>query len=218
MAVFGIALAVLAVLTASVSADDSPRPPIPSGILGDVFYENGSACYNPDITITNLNTDETFSTVTWSNHYFTKPMPSLEDISESDVLRVEVSAGPESVVIDHRITESDMLNHELFMDITFGKNEIAEQISTPPLSSQASPSPAITSTPEVTIPIPTAEQTLIPTAEQTLIPTAEQTVTPTPVPEEEKRGIPGFEASFAIVGLLVIHFLSKKVGVEKGKK
>ena len=213
-----LALMMVICMTVSVSAVGTAQ--MPFAISGYVFYENGSACLNPEVTITNLNTGETFSTVTLptSNYYRVKPMLSLDEVSEGDVLRFKVSAGTESVVIDHRITASDIERYGLHMNITFGKDEIVDiaiQTPTPPvppLPFQASPSP---SSPPTTAQTPTAAQTPAPTAEQT-------SPTPAFTQREEKRVIPGFGASSAIAGLLAISYLivakEKKEKREKRRK
>ena len=203
-----LALMMVICMTVSVSAVGTAQ--MPFAISGYVFYENGSACLNPEVTITNLNTGETFSTVTLptSNYYRVKPMLSLDEVSEGDVLRFKVSVGTESVVIDHRITASDIERYGLHMNITFGKDEIVDiaiQTPTPPvppLPFQASPSP---SSP------PTTAQAPAPTAEQT-------SPTPAFTQREEKRVIPGFGASSAIAGLLAYLIVAKEKKEKKREK
>jgi len=129
----------------TVSAAEST--PMPFGISGYVFFANGSACNNSSVTITNLNTGETFSTITLSssNYYRAKPMPALDDIGEGDMLRFNVTAGLESVVVDHRITASETAQG-LHRNVTFGEDKIV-----------AEPSPA-TATPALTPSMPVSEK------------------------------------------------------------
>ena len=166
----------------TVSAAEST--PMPFGISGYVLYENGSACNNSSVTITDLNTGETFSTITLSssNYYRVKPVPLLEDeISEGDMLRFNVSAGAESVVIDHRITASE-IGQGLHLNISFGEDKIVGIVEQ-----------TQTQTPSSTTPTPAA-----------LTPT-------TPPVSQEKKGIPGFEAASAIPGLLAVAYMMRRI-------
>ena len=198
--VFAIAAAVCIVAAASATAVS-----LPFEISGYVFNADGSACNGPTITITNLNTGETFSTMTLpsSNYYRAKPAPSLDAINEGNMLRFEVTAGTESGVIDHRISASDLNRGALQFDITFseregeikGKISIAEEEQTP---DQTPPMPPLPGGPTATpITTPTPE-------EEGQAPTATST---TPLLEEKKgKGIPGFEAAYAIIGLIAISY------------
>jgi PGF-CTERM protein len=55
---------------------------------------------------------------------------------------------------------------------------------------------------------PQATQKLVPTPEPA--PTSKPAPVPTPVPEPEKPGIPGFEAVFAVAGLLAVAYLMRR--------
>jgi len=220
-------------ITVLVSASASEVAQLPFVISGYVFYENGSPAYNPDVTITNLNTSKTFSikTCTSSNYYLAKPVPLLRDINESDVLQFKVAAGEKSAVLEYRIIASDMVYHGLHLNITLGEGagEEAEEGTTstgtggggkqtltpsvtPTLtpsvpSQEASPSPVITPTPA--------------TATQAGKAISTPTLTPnTPLPHEKgKKKIPGFEAvlfTIAGTGLLAIAYLIVKM--RKGKR
>ena len=211
-------------ITVLVSASASGVAQLPFVISGYVFYENGSPAYNPDVTITNLNTSKTFSTKTCtsSNYYLAKPVLLSREINKDDVLQFKVAAGEKSAVLEYRITASDMVYHGLHLNITLGEGEGGEaeegttstgtggggkQTLTPSVTPQeASPSPVITPTPA--------------TATQAGKAISTPTLTPnTPLPHEKgKKKIPGFEAVFTIAGtgLLAIAYLIVKM--RKGKR
>ena len=200
---FAICICIVAVALVSASASAS-EVSLPFEISGYVFNADGSACNGPTISITNLNTGETFSTMTLptSNYYRAKPAPSVDDFSVGDVLQFEVSAGTESGDIDYRITASDLDRGALHFDITFSEREgeitgevsIAEEEQTPdqtPLLPPLLGGPGAIATPTAT---PEEGEGLTPSA----------TATPTPKP-----GIPGFEAAYAIaiIGVIAISYL-----------
>ncbi|AGK60237.1 PGF-CTERM archaeal protein-sorting signal [Archaeoglobus sulfaticallidus PM70-1] len=72
--------------------------------------------------------------------------------------------------------------------------------------------PTPTPTPEETpTPTPTPEKTPTPTPEETPTPTPTKEVTPTPTPtKEEPQPGPGFEAIFAVAGLLAVAYLLRR--------
>ena len=209
--VFSLAFAICIVTSALVSAT-AGAVSLPFEISGYVFNADGSACNGPTITITNLNTDETFSTMTLasSNYYRAKPAPSLDDVSEGDKLRFEVTAGTESGVIDHRISASDLNRGALQFDITFSEREgeikgeisIAEEEQTPDQTPLLPPLPGGPIATPITTPTPEEGQTPAPT-----------TTPAVPASEEEKgkgKGIPGFEAAYAMMALLILFMLLKE--------
>jgi len=213
-AAFAICICIVAVALVSAS-----EVSLPFEISGYVFNADGSACNGPTISITNLNTGETFSTMTLasSNYYRAKPAPSLDDFSAGDVLQFKATAGTESGVTDHHITASDLNRGVLQFDITFSEREgeikgevsIAEeeQVQTPDQTPLLPPLPGGPQAPTAT-PTPEEGEGLTPLA----------TATPTMAPSEEKKGegkgIPGFEAAYALIGLLAISYsiLRRKKG------
>ena len=203
--VFALAFAICIVAAALVSATAGVVS-LPFEISGYVFNADGSACNGPTISITNLNTGETFSTMTLasSNYYRAKPAPSLDDISEGDMLQFKVSAGTESGFVDYRISASDLNRGGLQFDITFGEGglkgeSVAQEEQTP---DQTPPLPPLPGGPG---PIATPTLVVTPTSEERQTPTPTPT---TPLPEEKKgEGIPGFEAAYAIIGSIAISYL-----------
>ena len=200
---FAICIVAVALVTASATAVS-----LPFEISGYVFNADGSACNGPTITITNLNTDETFSTMTLlsSNYYRAKPAPSLDDVSEGDVLQFKVSAGTESGDIDYRITASDLNRGALQFDITFGEGglkgkSVVEEEQTPVQTPLLPPLPGGPISSPVTTPTPAPEEEIGGT------PTPTSTPTTAPSEEGKGKGIPGFEAAYALIGLLAISYL-----------
>ena len=132
---------------------------IPFEISGYIHMPDGSACLDPTVTITNLDTGTVLPVMTLpsSNYYQTKPAPLLNEISENDVLEFRVSAGTDSVVIGHRITAFDLNSGGLYFNITFGtvKTAAGNEVGDPPLpQAPATPTPetvaTTTSTPDTT--------------------------------------------------------------------
>ena len=213
-AAFAICICIVAVALVSASASASASASevsLPFEISGYVFNADGSACNGPTISITNLNTDETFSTMTLpsSNYYRAKPAPSVDDFSVGDVLQFKVSAGTESGVIDHRITASDLNRGALYFNITFSEREgeikgevsIAEEEQTPDQTPLLPPLPGGPGAIATSTPTPGEGEGLTPAP----------TSTPaTPSSEEKKgegKGIPGFEAAYAIIGVIALSYL-----------
>ncbi len=203
LAVAAAVCIVIGIVTTSGSATASAVS-LPFEISGYVFNADGSACNGPTISITNLNTGETFSTMTLasSNYYRAKPAPSLDDVSAGDVLQFEVSAGTESGVIDHHISASDLNRGALQFNITFSEREgeikgevsIAEEEQTPdqtPLMPPLPGGPIATPTPE---------------GGQTPAPTATPMPAVPPSEEGKGKGIQGFEAAYAIIGSIAISY------------
>ena len=205
---FCAAFAICIVIGAVTALAAATAVSLPFEISGYVFNADGSACNGPTISITNLNTDETFSTMTLlsSNYYRAKPAPSLDDFSAGDVLQFKVTAGTESGVTDHHITASDLNRGALQFDITFseregeitGKVSIAEeeQVQIPDQTPLLPPLPGGPQTPT---PTPGKGEGLTPSATATMAPSEEE--------KGEGKGIPGFEAAYAIVGVIAISYL-----------
>ncbi len=162
---------------------------IPFEISGYVHFANGSACLDPDVTITNLNTGKVLPVMTLpsSNYYQAKPAPLLSEISENDVLEFRASAGTDSAVIEHRILASDLNRGALYLNITLGtaKTSAEAEVGDPPL-----PQAPAASTPDTTA---------------TMTPASTSTAASPSAPSQEKQ-THGFEivpASAAMVACLM---------------
>ena len=204
---FAICICIVAVALVSASASAS-EVSLPFEISGYVFNADGSACNGPTISITNLNTGETFSTMTLpsSNYYRAKPAPSVDDFSEGDVLQFTVSAGTESGVTDHHITASDLNRGALQFDITFSEREgeITGEVSIAEEEQEQTPDqtpllPPLPGGPQAPTPTPTPEEGEGLTPAPTMAPSEEK--------EGEGKGIPGFEAAYAMIGVIAISYL-----------
>lgn len=226
-------MSVMIIVPVSTSASEVAQ--LPFEISGYIFYENGSPAYNPDVTITNLNSSKTFSTKTCtsSNYYLAKPVLLSRDINENDMLRFKVNAGEKFAVLEYRITASDTVYHRLHLNITLGEAAAegeeeeettstgtgggGKQTSTPSgtpaltpsvTSQEASPSPAITLTPATQA----GKAISTPTPTPTSTPN-----TPLP-PEKERKKIPGFESVFTIAGTGLLAIAHLIVKMRKGKR
>ncbi len=119
-------------------------------------------------------------------------------INVGDVLQFKVSAGTESGDIDYHISASDLNRGALQFNITFGerkgeiKGEISDAEEEPTLVPPLPQGPITTPTPVVT-PTPTSTPTMAPSEEK----------------KGEGKGIPGFEAAYAIalIALIAISYL-----------
>ena len=219
-------------ITVLVSASASEVAQLPFVISGYVFYENGSPAYNPDVTITNLNTSKTFSTKTCtsSNYYLAKPVLLSREINKNDVLQFKVAAGEKSAVLEYRITASDMVYHGLHLNITLGEGgggEAEEETTSTGTGGGGKQTLTPSVTPTLTPSVPSQEASLSPvitptpaTATQAGKAISTPALTPNmALPHEKgKKKIPGFEAVFTIAGtgLLAIAYLIVKM--RKGKR
>jgi hypothetical protein len=76
-------------LTMTTAANSTPAPFI---IYGWVYYENGSACTNPQVNITNLNTSTTWPAETnLSDNYYQLVLASGTDVNATERLQVQVA-------------------------------------------------------------------------------------------------------------------------------
>ena len=131
---------------------------IPFEITGYVHFSDGSACLDPTVTITNLDTGAVLPVMTQpsSSYYMTKPALLQNEISENDVLEFKASAGTESIIIEHRISASDLNSGALYLNITLGtaKTATGSGVGDPPLPQAPTTSPGTitpTSTPTSTL-------------------------------------------------------------------
>ena len=157
---------------------------IPFEIAGYVHFSDGSACLDPTVTITNLDTGAVLSIMTLpsSNYYQIKPALLQNEISEGDVLEFKASSGMESIVMEHRISASDLNSGALYLNITLGtaSTTTGSGVGDPPLPH----APSI-STPDTTA---------------TMTPASTSTGASSSAPSQKKQ-IPGFEIvpAFAIM-------------------
>ena len=179
-------------------------------ISGFVEYASGDQVLHPDVTITNLNTDEIFvaETNAGSNHYSVST--DSTHISSNDELHFDVGDDLGNVLeFDHTVTQDDVDAGGFVQTIAL-------------CNPDTTPSPTHTSSTTATIPLTQTPDTT-PTSIATATATATSMIPPTPSPSsspiimttqseekaEENERLPGFEAAFTIIGLFVV-FISKK--------
>ena len=83
------------------------HPSTPFMVCGYVFYENGSECNNPEVTITNLNTCKEWQAETHINeNYYRIKLNGGVDIDTAEVLQFEVTspAHSQSNTVLHTVT------------------------------------------------------------------------------------------------------------------
>lgn len=92
-------------------------PSTPFVICGRVYYKNGSACTNPRVNVTNLNTSETWQAETnQSYNYYQLILANGTDVHAGDVLRF-VARDPQGLqvaVVEHGITGAEVTTSGLF--------------------------------------------------------------------------------------------------------
>ncbi|NQE44728.1 hypothetical protein C5S31_01730, partial [ANME-1 cluster archaeon GoMg2] len=122
-------------------------------IYGFVNNSNGAAVLNPDVTITNLNTSEVFTTEVDDNYY--QVSTSSRSVSTGNTLHFTVRDNGNIVGRDHTVTDEDINNGGLFnFNVTSESAEMSQFFDT---GEAANPYPSIsgihngTITPKVTI-------------------------------------------------------------------
>lgn len=201
-------LAIILVICTTSAASETTQVPFP--ISGYVLNEDGSACNNPDVTITNLNTGKTFPTLTLpsSNYYRADPTPSSDEMSKDDPLRftVEIDAG--SAALDHSITTSDMA-FGLFLNLTVSVDKGRVVAVTGSGAGDASIVVPMTGSPEPAMTPQAQDAELQESSAQTPRSPLESepaSQKPEPTSSERERNAPGFGAIFgaAVMGLAAV--------------
>ena len=118
-----LAICTSLIVIPSVASQGTPFP-----IHGYVFSADGTPYMCPNITITNLNTKETFQTMTLSgsNYYRVNLVPLVpNDVKIDDVLRFEVMGDGESAIGDYTIVPE---MNVVCLNITMKSGGIEEQV------------------------------------------------------------------------------------------
>ena len=124
----------------------------------------------------------------------------IDELDSSKAIIVYCQSGGRSRRASETLAQRGFIVYNMEGGINAWKEEFATSTSTPKPTQIQTP----TQTP-ASVPAPTP--TLLPavaTATLTPSPAASPILTPTPVPEGERRRIPGFEASVAIMMLLIL--------------
>jgi hypothetical protein len=91
------------------------QPASPLFIFGHVFYDNGSDCNNPIVTITNLNRgNEWMATTNETSNYYQRMLTSCTDVAAGDVLQFNVTKGSQTVIQTHEVTQPEINAGGLF--------------------------------------------------------------------------------------------------------
>ncbi|KAF5413826.1 MAG: Cell surface glycoprotein [Candidatus Methanophagaceae archaeon] len=108
-------LALIVAMCALVAA--AAVPPTPFMIYGYVLYENGSACDNPVVNVTNLNTSIEWqaNSHTSSNDYYLT-LAAGADLNERETLRFDVSSpdGNPLYTTEHAVSSEEINNGGIF--------------------------------------------------------------------------------------------------------
>jgi len=92
--------------------------PTPFMISGYVFYENGTACNNPTVNITNTNTSEDWNADTnATSNYYKLILANGTDVNVTEILRFNATSPPDgsqSKVVNHTVNETEVNNGGLF--------------------------------------------------------------------------------------------------------
>ena len=93
--------------------------PTPFLIHGYVFYENGTACNNASVNITNTNTGIEWKANTTENYYMCELTAGF-DVNEGEVLRIDASSpdGMQRRTVLHEVTAQDINNGSLLMNMS----------------------------------------------------------------------------------------------------
>jgi len=98
--------------------------PTPFMISGYVFYENGTACNNPTVNITNTNTSEDWNADTnATSNYYKLILANGTHVNATEILRFNATStdGSQSKVFNHTVTSEEINSGGLFdFNITFG--------------------------------------------------------------------------------------------------
>ena len=108
-------LALIVAMCALVAA--AAVPPTPFMIYGYVLYENGTACDNPVVNVTNLNTSiEWQANSHTSSNYYCLILAAGTDLNERDTLRFEVTSadGKPLYTTEHTVSSEEINSGGIF--------------------------------------------------------------------------------------------------------
>jgi hypothetical protein len=101
----------------AVLAAPSYAQPTPFVINGRIFYENGTACNNPAVNMTNLNTIAEWQAETNASYnYYQIMLANGTDLNVSEILRFNVTSpdGSQSNTTEHTVTQDEVNNGGIF--------------------------------------------------------------------------------------------------------
>jgi len=111
LVMLGICACALALIAPAAAA------PEPFTIYGYVFYENGTACNNPVVNITNLNTSVKWQAETnATSNYYQLVLDTGTDVNATEILRFNATSpdGSQSNVTNHTVTQDEIASGGIF--------------------------------------------------------------------------------------------------------
>ena len=113
-----VGLSVIAALSISVLiVAPAAAAPEPFTIYGYVFYGNGTACNNPVVNITNLNTSVKWQAETnATSNYYQLVLDTGTDVNATEILRFNATSpdGSQSNVTNHTVTQDEIASGGIF--------------------------------------------------------------------------------------------------------
>ena len=112
-------LAILALIIAMcalvVPASAHPTPATPYMINGWVFYDDGTVCDGPVVSIKNLDTSNNWSVETNASYnYYQLMLANGTDLNVSEILQVNIKKGSQVVIKNHEVTQDEINDGGLF--------------------------------------------------------------------------------------------------------
>lgn len=196
-----------------------PLPGAPSYINIDVEKAHEMLEENPEqIILLDVRTEEEYN-AGYIPGAVNIPLPDLEnrfaELDKSKTLIVHCQSGDRSKTASDTLAQHGFIVYNMPGGLNAWKERFATSTSTPVPTSATTASTASTTPTSTLIPTRTSEVTPSPVASPVVTPAASPTpafvptLTPTESLEEEK-GVPGFEAPFAITMLLILFVLLRR--------
>ena len=95
-------------------ASAQPTPSTPFMIYGYVYYENGTACNGPVVSITNTNTSEVFTAKTNESYNYYPVLTSSDNVSTGNILNFNASNGNVKE-FNHNVTDAEINSGGVFV-------------------------------------------------------------------------------------------------------
>ena len=111
LVMLGICACALALIVPAAAA------PAPFTIYGYVFYENGTACNDPTVNITNLNTGVKWQAETnATSNYYQLVLANGTDVNATEILQFNAASpdGSQSNITNHTVTQDEIASGGIF--------------------------------------------------------------------------------------------------------
>jgi len=109
--------------------DVVPSTPSPFIVSGYVFFENGSECLNPEVTITNQNLSRDWTAeVSASSNYYEYNLTHPFEVMDGDILRFDAQSRDRRYLksATHTVTEEEIGNERMIFNITLQRRIIRD--------------------------------------------------------------------------------------------